>query len=78
VLSRLAELGGAPVRVPSGIAYAMFDGLFQQALSKHLAGDRKAVAALQSNVCLVVGQFVGAVSAPTKPTPVRRAARLAA
>ena len=61
VLSRFAELTGAPVRVPSGVAYAMFDGLFQQALLKHLAGDRKAVAALRANVRLVVAQLVGAL-----------------
>jgi AcrR family transcriptional regulator len=60
VLSRLAELAGMPVRAPSGVAYAMFDGLFQQALLKHLSGDKKAVATMQSNVRLVVSQLVEA------------------
>jgi AcrR family transcriptional regulator len=59
VLSRLAELADVPVRAPSGVAYAMFDGLFQQALLKHLSGDKKAVATMQSNVRLVVSQLVG-------------------
>ena len=68
VLSRFAELTGEPVRVPSGIAYAMFDGLFQQALLKHLSGDRKAVAAMQANVRLVVAQLVG----PAARAPRRR------
>jgi len=59
VLSRLAEIGGEPVRLPSPVAYAMFDGLFQQGLLKHLSGDKKAVATMQSNVRLVVSQLVG-------------------
>jgi AcrR family transcriptional regulator len=59
VLSRLAELADVPLRAPSGVAYAMFDGLFQQALLKHLSGDKKAVATMQSNVRLVVSQLVG-------------------
>ncbi len=60
VLSRFAELGGQPVGLPSGVAYAMFDGLFQQALQKHLSGDKKAVAAMQAHVRLVVPQLVPA------------------
>jgi AcrR family transcriptional regulator len=66
VLSRFAEITGEPVRAPSGVAYAMFDGLFQQALRKHLSGDRKAVATMQSNVRLVVSQLVG------MPAPLKR------
>jgi AcrR family transcriptional regulator len=38
VVTRYAELRGEPARVPSPRAYAMFDGLFQQALLRHLAG----------------------------------------
>lgn len=68
VLSRFAELTGVPVGLPSGVAYAMFDGLFQQGLLKHLSGDKKAVAALQSNVRLVVSQLVPAPA----PAPVKR------
>ncbi|MDM0073237.1 TetR family transcriptional regulator C-terminal domain-containing protein [Variovorax sp. J2P1-59] len=71
VLSRFADLAGAPVRVPSSVAYAMFDGLFQQCLLKHLAGDRRAVAVLRSQVRLVVGQLVGTVAGE----PARRARR---
>ena len=74
VLSRFAELTGAPVRAPSSVAYAMFDGLFQQALLKHLSGDKKAVAAMQANVRLVVPQLVGV--APRRP--VRAAKRASA
>jgi len=59
VMSRFAVITGAPVRAPSGVAYAMFDGLFQQALLKHLSGDKKAVATMQANVRLIVAQLIG-------------------
>jgi AcrR family transcriptional regulator len=65
VLSRFAEITGEPVRAPSSVAYAMFDGLFQQALLKHLSGDRRAVATMQAHVRLVVTQLVG-VKVPGK------------
>jgi AcrR family transcriptional regulator len=60
VLSRFAQITGRPLRAPSSVAYAIFDGLFQQALLKHLSGDKKAVAAMQDNVRLVVAQVLGA------------------
>jgi AcrR family transcriptional regulator len=60
VLSRFAELTGQPVRAPSSVTYAMFDGLFQQGLLKHLSGDKKAVAKMQADVRLVVSQLVAA------------------
>jgi AcrR family transcriptional regulator len=66
VLSRFSELTGEPVRTPSSVAYAMFDGLFQHCLLKHLSGDTKAVATMQSNVRLVVSQLVG------PPVPAKR------
>ena len=50
------------VRLPNGVAYAMFDGLFQQGLLKHLSGDKKAVAKMQADVRLVVSQLVGATA----------------
>jgi len=69
VMSRFAELAGAPLQVPASVVYAMFDGLFQQCLLKHLSGDRKAIATLSANVRLVVGQLVGA--APAAPAAAR-------
>jgi AcrR family transcriptional regulator len=60
VMSRFAEITGEPVRAPSSVTYAMFDGLFQQGLLKHLSGDKKAVAKMQADVRLVVAQLVGA------------------
>jgi AcrR family transcriptional regulator len=66
VMSRFAEITGEPVRLPSSVAYAMFDGLFQQGLLRHLSGDKKAAATMQSNVRLVVSQLVGV------PVPIKR------
>jgi AcrR family transcriptional regulator len=66
VMSRFAEITGEPVRMPSSVAYALFDGLFQQSLLKYLSGDKKAVAAMQANVRLVVSRLVG-VELPVKP-----------
>jgi AcrR family transcriptional regulator len=42
VVSRHAELLKATTEMPSSRAYAMFDGLFQQALLRHLAGVERA------------------------------------
>jgi AcrR family transcriptional regulator len=42
VVNRHAELRGTTVAMPSARAYAMFDGLFQQALLRHLAGAEDA------------------------------------
>jgi AcrR family transcriptional regulator len=42
VVTKYAELAGAPVVVSPGVAYAVFDGLFQQALLKLVAGSEDA------------------------------------
>jgi hypothetical protein len=42
-------------------------GLFQQALLKHLSSDKKAVAKMQVDVRLVVGQLVGTRSSTKRP-----------
>ena len=41
-------------------AYAMFDGLFQQALLRHLAGDPDAARDLRTAVAAVIGRLVPA------------------
>lgn len=69
VLSRFAEMTGEPARAPSSVTYAMFDGLFRQGLLKHLPGDKKAMATMQSHVRLVVLQLVRA------PAPGKRRRR---
>jgi len=76
VMSRLAELAGTSVRAPSEVTYAMLDGIFQQCLLKHLSGERKAIAAMQSNMRLVIAQLICAPAA--LPAKKRKAALAAA
>jgi hypothetical protein len=49
IVSKHADLAGAPLAVPSGLAYAIFDGLFQQALFRHLGGAETAAGDLQAS-----------------------------
>jgi AcrR family transcriptional regulator len=58
VVTRFAELvGTAPLFTPS-VMYALFDGLFQQALLRQLAGEAGAAADLRAAVTAVVAQVV--------------------
>jgi len=50
IVSKYAGLAGVPLAVPPGAAYAVFDGLFQQALLRHLAGSASAAPDLAQNV----------------------------
>jgi AcrR family transcriptional regulator len=50
VASRFASLGGRQPIVSRGALYALFDGLFQRCLLRHLPGDRKAIADLREEV----------------------------
>jgi AcrR family transcriptional regulator len=50
IVSRYAELTATASRVPSPLAYAMFDGLFQQALARHLDGVPAAAGELRAGV----------------------------
>ena len=59
VMSRFAELAGRPISVPAPVAYAVFDGLFQQGLMKHLSGDENAVAEMQQQVRWTAAQLLG-------------------
>ncbi len=58
VLSRYADLAGVGVRATQGAAYAMFDGLFQQALLRHLAGWAGAGDELRASVLGLVAVLV--------------------
>jgi AcrR family transcriptional regulator len=62
VVSRAAELGSTPLALPSRVVYATFDGLFQHALLRHLAGDIRAVEDMQINI----RDFLLACSTPAK------------
>ena len=50
IVTRYADLEGRPLTVSSAEAYALFDGLFQQALLKHLCGESQAAPALAASV----------------------------
>ena len=50
VVTRFAELSETPPAVTPALAYAMFDGLFQHALIKHLAGEPTAARDLEASV----------------------------
>ncbi len=50
IVSRLAEPTSTRPRLSSPVSYALFDGLFQQGLLKHLAGDPNAAADFQDAV----------------------------
>jgi len=50
IVSKFSDLAGAPLAVPSNAAYAVFDGLFQQALIRYLAGSPDAAQNLDENV----------------------------
>jgi len=50
IVAQFADLAGAAPAVAPEVAYAMFDGLFQQALLKHLAGGESAGADLTRQV----------------------------
>jgi TetR/AcrR family transcriptional regulator, transcriptional repressor of bet genes len=54
VLSRYAALAGAGIRLSAATAYAMLDGLFQQALLGHVAGRADALDELRQQVREVV------------------------
>lgn len=50
IACRFAELGGKQPAISSGALYALFDGLFQSALLKHLSGDADAIPGLLAEV----------------------------
>ncbi len=54
VLDRFAEVTGVATPIPSALAYATFDGLFQQCLLQYLAGDDWAVTRMVANARLTL------------------------
>ena len=54
VVSRYAELAGITLTTSPGVAYAIFDGLFQQALLHQFAGSEDAGSELAANVARVL------------------------
>ncbi|RZL79181.1 MAG: TetR/AcrR family transcriptional regulator [Rhodococcus sp. (in: high G+C Gram-positive bacteria)] len=60
IVSRYAELAGRPITLAPSTMYAVFDGLFQQSLARHLSGDATAADALADNVDQVLALVVPA------------------
>jgi AcrR family transcriptional regulator len=65
IVSKFADLAGTPLAVPSSVAYALFDGLFQHALIGHLAGSAGAAEDLEENVQRVLESL----TTPRSPQP---------
>jgi AcrR family transcriptional regulator len=59
VVSRYAALAGISATLSSAAAYAILDGLFQQALLHHLAGNEAPAADLAANVIRVLDTLDG-------------------
>jgi AcrR family transcriptional regulator len=63
VVARLAALAGGEAPLPSpALAYAALDGVFQQALLRHLAGDGEAIAALQQETAALLRLLLPALA----------------
>jgi AcrR family transcriptional regulator len=58
VVRRYAELAGAEPAVPSATAYAVFDGLFENALIRHLAGDAGAPERLRTHAAWLIATLM--------------------
>ena len=50
IASRFAELGGKQPAISASALYALFDGLFQKCLLRHLSVERRAIAELHDEV----------------------------
>ena len=59
IVTRYAELSGRTPQVASRVMYAIFDGLFQQALLRRLAGDPSAATDLRAGVTGVLPNLFG-------------------
>jgi AcrR family transcriptional regulator len=59
IMSRLHELAGALQKMSPPLLYALFDGVFQHCLLKHLSGDAMAIAEMQTSVRLLIREILG-------------------
>jgi AcrR family transcriptional regulator len=69
IMSRFAELSGEAPGLPPSATYALFDGLFQQALLKHLSGDAKAIEEMQAAVRHSISRLFAATAPAPVPAP---------
>lgn len=68
VVSRQAEFTGTMLAPSPAVAYAIFDGLFQYALLRHLAGHEQAAIELRDNVAYLLASLTVA-GQPRRPLP---------
>lgn len=59
VLTRYAELAQRPLTVDAATAYALMDGVFEQALFRHLADDPSALPVLRERAIGLLPRFLG-------------------
>ena len=78
VVSRLAELTRVPQTLPPALLYAMFDGIFQQCLLKHIAGDPGAIRDMEVQARALLSQFTGRPTAAPLRGVRKRALRVRA
>jgi AcrR family transcriptional regulator len=58
IVSKYSDLAGAPPAVSPSVAYAIFDGIFQQALIRHLGGSETAADDLRANTERILPSLV--------------------
>jgi AcrR family transcriptional regulator len=58
IVSKFAELSGTQVVVSPSVAYALYDGLFQHALRRHLSGDPDAADLMARDVQRLLDSLV--------------------
>ena len=58
IVTRYADLAGVAPAVPSSVAYAVFDGLFQHALIGHLTGRADAAPDLEQDVQEILDSLI--------------------
>jgi AcrR family transcriptional regulator len=73
IVSKYADLAAVPVAVSKAAAYALYDGLFQHALFRYLAGDDGAADVLDHNVQRLLDSVV---PGRERPDGAREPARL--
>jgi AcrR family transcriptional regulator len=59
IMNRFSELADAPLALAPSVLYALFDGLFQQYLLRHLSGDEDAVEALRADARTAIDTLFG-------------------
>ena len=58
IVSRYADLAGGDLAVDAATAYALVDGLFEQALLEHVTGDDHAGSRLRDRVADVLPRLL--------------------